>query len=63
MIIRQICLIVRFHILHFGECLFTQVCVTKNRHKTTSKFYPIWETDLAADIYKAQSDCLLFTYF
>ena len=41
MIIRQICLIVRFHMLHFGKCLFTQVCCTKNGHKTTGKLYQI----------------------
>ena len=43
MIIRQICSIAIFHILHFGKCLFIQVCCTKNGHKTTSKLFQIWK--------------------
>ena len=41
MIIKQICSLVRFHILHFGKCLFTQVCCTKKEQKTTRKLYQI----------------------
>ena len=39
----QMIIRVRFHMLHFGKLLFTQVCCTKNRHETTSKLYQIWK--------------------